>query len=145
MNHIMNVKNIIKLLIIEDNQADYRIIEELLKETEFSEFNITHRTKLEDGLKQLEHTNFDIVLLDLNLPDSNGLNTFHKILSKRPELPIIILTGLSDEEMGVNMIKQGAQDYLVKGEFTGKNLVRSIHYAIERKKLEGLFSYYIPR
>ena len=132
----MSAKDTIKILLVEDNPGDSLIIREMLKETEYTQFKLTHSPKLIDGLKNLEENKFDIVIVDLNLPDSEGLETFLKILSKHPELPIIILTGLSDEETGIDAVKQGAQDYLVKGEFNGKLLVRSINYAIERKGLE---------
>ena len=134
-----------KVLLIEDNPGDFRIIKEMLKETQHTKFELEHYTSLKTGLEHLEESKFDIVILDLQLPDSDGLNTFIQVLSKHPELPIIILTGLADEEVGINAVKQGAQDYLVKGEFDGKLLVRSINYAIERKRLEGLFSYHINR
>ncbi len=138
-------ETVIKILLIEDNPGDYLILKKMLKETEYTTFKLTHSLKLKDGLQILQNNKFDVIILDLNLPDSEGLDTFLQILSKHPELPIIILTGLSDEEMGVNAVKQGAQDYLVKGEFNGKLLARSINYAIERKRLEGIFSYHIDR
>lgn len=142
----MNTKeNTVGILLVEDNPGDYLIIKEMLKETEHKPFTLTHVTQLEEGLKYLQESKFDVVILDLKLPDSEGLDTFVKVLNKHPEIPILILTGLADEEVGVNAVKQGAQDYLVKGEFDGKLLVRSIYYAIERKRLEGLFSYHINR
>jgi len=141
----MSAGDTIKILLVEDNPGDSLIIREMLKETEYTQFKLIHYPKLEDGLKNLEENKFDVVILDLNLPDSEGLETFLQILGKHPEPPIIILTGLSDEEMGIDAVKQGAQDYLVKGEFNGKLLARSINYAIERKGLEGLFSYHINR
>ena len=140
-----NKDKAIKILLVEDNPGDLKIIQEMLKESQYTPFKLTHAPKLKDGLKTLQNNKFDVIILDLNLPDSEGLDTFLQILSKHPELPIIILTGLSDEEMGINAVKQGAQDYLVKGEFNGKLLARSINYAIERKRLEGLFSYHINR
>ena len=145
-SEIMNARDSpIKILLVEDNPGDFRIIQQMLKESEHTLFELIHVPKLEAGLKLLEDSKFDIVILDLNLPDSEGLDTFVQVLSKHPELPIIILTGLSDEEVGIDAVKKGAQDYLVKGEFNGKLLVRSIHYAIERKRLEGIFSYHINR
>ena len=132
----MSAGDTIKILLVEDNPGDSLIIREMLKETVYTQFKLIHSPKLEDGLKNLEENKFDVVILDLNLPDSEGLETFLQILGKHPELPIIILTGLSDEETGIDAVKQGAQDYLVKGEFNGKLLVRSINYAIERKGLE---------
>ena len=131
----------IKVLLIEDNAGDYEIILQMLEVSEKAEFKLTYTPRLVSGLKLLESKKFDIILLDLGLPDSVGLESFKTILNKHPAIPIIILTGLANEEIGIQAIRYGAQDYLVKGEFNGKLLVRAIQYAIERKKLEGLFIY----
>ena len=131
----------IKVLLIEDNKGDSAIILEMLKKSENAQFELIHTPRLKAGLSLLENEKFDVILLDLGLPDSEGLKSFKVILKKNPTIPIIILTGLANEEIGIKAIKYGAQDYLVKGEFNGKLLVRAIQYAIERKKLEGLFIY----
>ena len=131
----------IKLLLIEDNKADTELIKIKLNESKIAKFKITYTERLISGLKLLETEKFDIILLDLGLPDSIGLESFKSVLTKHPTIPIIVLTGLANEEIGIQAIKYGAQDYLVKGEFTGKLLTRAIQYAIERKKLEGLFVY----
>jgi DNA-binding response OmpR family regulator len=131
----------IKVLLIEDNKGDSAIILEMLKESDNAQFELIHTPRLKAGLSLLENEKFDVILLDLGLPDSEGLKSFKVILKKNPTIPTIILTGLANEEIGIKAIKYGAQDYLVKGEFNGKLLVRAIQYAIERKKLEGLFIY----
>ena len=131
----------IKILLIEDSPGDYEIVLHMLDKSENAEFELSHSTRLESGLRMFESENFDIVLMDLGLPDSIGIESFKKILGKHPAIPIIVLTGLANEEVGIKAIKYGAQDYLVKGEFNGKLLVRAVQYAIERKKLEGLFIY----
>ena len=131
----------IKLLLIEDNKADWELIKIKLETSKITKFEITYTERLIGGLKLLESEKFDIILLDLGLPDSIGLESFKSILNKHPTIPIIVLTGLANEKIGVQAIKYGAQDYLVKGEFTGKLLIRAIQYAIERKKVEGLFIY----
>lgn len=131
----------IKVLLIEDNRGDYILILQMLDKSENADFEITHSQELSTGLKILEGNQVDVVLLDLGLPDSQGLESFTSIFKKYHHIPIIILTGLADEEMGIQSIKYGAQDYLVKGEFNGKLLARAIQYAIERKKIEGLFIY----
>ena len=136
----MSIKPI-KVLMIEDNKGDYEIILKLLEKSENTEFELIHSPRLSSGVELLENNSFDVILLDLGLPDSDGLESFNVILKKHPEIPTIILTGLANEETGIQAIKYGAQDYLVKGEFNGKLLVRAIQYAIERKKLEGLFVY----
>ena len=131
----------IKVLLIEDNVGDCELILKMLETSEIAEFKLTHTSRLTSGLKLLETGKFDIILLDLGLPDSVGFESFKSTLELHPAIPIIILTGLANEETGIQAIKYGAQDYLVKGEFNGKLLVRAIQYAIERKKLEGLFIY----
>ena len=131
----------IKVLLIEDNAGDYELILQMLEVSEKANFKLTHTPRLVSGLKLLESKKFDIILLDLGLPDSVGLESFKATLNKHPTIPIIILTGLANEEIGIQAIRYGAQDYLVKGEFNGKLLVRAIQYAIERKKFEGLFIY----
>jgi DNA-binding response OmpR family regulator len=136
----MSIKPI-KVLLIEDNTGDYEIILKMLEKSETSEFELIHTPRLSSGIELLENNTFDAILLDLGLPDSEGLESFNVILKKHPEIPTIILTGLAVEETGIQSIKYGAQDYLVKGEFNGKLLTRAIQYAIERKKLEGLFVY----
>ncbi len=131
----------IKVLLIEDNVGDCELILRMLNTSEIAEFKLTHTSRLTSGLKLLESNKFDIILLDLGLPDSVGFESFKSTLTEHPAVPIIVLTGLANEEIGIQSIKYGAQDYLVKGEFNGKLLVRAIQYAIERKKLEGLFIY----
>jgi DNA-binding response OmpR family regulator len=131
----------IKVLLIEDNIGDYQLILRMLDKSETNKFELIHVSRLNAGLKLLQNDIFDVILLDLGLPDCQGLESFQVTLKKHPSIPIIILTGLANEETGINAIKYGAQDYLVKGEFNGKLLVRAIQYAIERKKVEGLFIY----
>jgi DNA-binding response OmpR family regulator len=131
----------VKVLLIEDNRGDYELILKMLEKSESSEFELIHTPRLSSGIELLENNTFDAILLDLGLPDSEGLESFNVVLKKHPEIPTIILTGLANEEIGIQAIKYGAQDYLVKGEFNGKLLIRAIQYAIERKKLEGLFIY----
>ena len=131
----------IKVLLIEDNVGDYELILKMLDSSEIAEFELTHTSRLTSGLRLLESGKFDIILLDLGLPDSVGFESFKSTLELHPAIPIIILTGLTNEQTGIQAIKYGAQDYLVKGEFNGKLLVRAIQYALERKKLEGLFIY----
>jgi DNA-binding response OmpR family regulator len=131
----------IKVLLIEDNIGDCELILQMLNKSEIANFELTQTQRLDSGLKLLESGKYDVILLDLGLPDSVGLESFKATLTEHPAIPIIILTGLANEEIGVQSIKYGAQDYLVKGEFNGKLLVRAIQYAIERKKFEGLFIY----
>ncbi len=126
----------LNILIIEDSPADLFLIEEMLR---FSTVNIKHiytAGRMSAGIDLLNQFEISIVLLDLSLPDSFGFESFLKIKNKSKKTPVIILTGLSDTEMALEAIKQGAQDYLVKGEFETDILVKSIQYSIERKSAE---------
>jgi len=125
-----------RILIIEDSLRDVRIIQEMLKEVRHFDFEYTHADMLDKGLKHLEKDNFDVLLLDLNLPDNTGLDTFIKARNTKSNMPIVILSGEADEETAIEAVHQGAQDYLMKGEVDGKLLARSIFYAIERKSIE---------
>lgn len=125
----------IRILLVEDNPGDAVILEQMLKEIYNNKYELIHFLRLEDALKHVNEDN-DILLLDLNLPDSNGKETFNTMNNYAPELPIIILTGLLDEELAINIVSEGAQDYLVKGQIDKQLLSRSIKYSIERKRIE---------
>jgi len=125
----------IKILLIEDNPADARLIKESFLDTH-DNFHPDWRESLSAGIAFLEETDVDAILVDLNLPDSRGLETFTKINEKFSEKPIIVLTGLNDKEMAYRAVREGAQDYLVKDEVNGALLGRCIRYSIERKKNE---------
>jgi two-component system, NarL family, sensor histidine kinase UhpB len=130
----MNEKAI-RIILVEDNPGDALIIQEMLKEIYENNFDLHRFQRVDDGLKHLNE-DFDIMLLDLNLPDSQGIETFNTMNKHAPELPIIILTGLVDEELAINIVSEGAQDYLVKGQIDKQLLSRSIKYSIERKHIE---------
>ena len=123
----------IEILLIEDNPGDARLIKEFLRETGKA-FELDWVDSLSKGLKRLDGK--DAILLDLTLPDSSGLDTFKKIHSVAPALPIIVLTGNDDETLSSKALQEGAQDYLVKGQVSGQILARSIRYAIERKRID---------
>jgi len=119
------------ILLIENNLGDIVLIKSLLDETEnLIELKIAE--SLKESSKILNESVFDVILLDLGLPDSNGFETFIQVYDHSPQIPIIILTGLVDEKLGVRAVKKGAQDYLIKGQIDSKILNRSIKYAIER-------------
>ncbi len=124
-----------KILLIEDNPGDARLVREVLKEAG-GNFAISIAEKLGQGLKFLLSQEVDVVLLDLGLPDSRGLETLTKVRSQFPSLPIVIMTGSGDEALGVQAVHLGAQDYLVKGQIDSGLLRRALLYAIERKKAE---------
>jgi diguanylate cyclase (GGDEF)-like protein/PAS domain S-box-containing protein len=125
----------LKILLIEDNPGDAGLIGEMLSGAE-GEYSLKSADTLLSGERLLKQESFDLVLLDLGLPDSSGIDTLRNIQNKEPELPFIVLTGLADEELAVQAIAAGAQDYLVKGRFESDLLLRSIRYAIERKRVE---------
>lgn len=124
----------IKLLLIEDNIGDARLINEMINEVHDVRFRFEHAFRLSTGLEKLEKNLYDVVLLDLGLPDSQGLDALKKVHAAAANLPIIIMTGLEDEALAVKAVQMGAQDYLLKLQIDSYVLVRSIRYAIERKK-----------
>lgn len=132
----------ISVLLIEDNPGDARLIQEYLSESLSTRFIVEHSDSLSQGFDSLHRKMMDIILLDLSLPDSHGFDTLKAVRSRSPDIPIVILTGLGDERVAVEAVKQGAQDYLVKGEVDSNLLVRSLRYAIERKKGEDKLSLY---
>ncbi len=126
----------IKVLMIEDNPGDILLIREMFKEVDISLFDLETASCLKEGLEKIEETLHNVILLDLGLPDSRGLETFIKVNAQKQEVPIIVLTGLADETVALDAIKRGAQDYLVKEQLNTSRLATSISYAIERKKTE---------
>ena len=132
----MNRRKEVTILLIEDNPADVCLIREMLSER-------THDVILEDadslakGLARIAAGKIDLVLLDLGLPDSQGIASVKNLCERFGRLPIIVFTGLSDEQLGIQAVHEGAQDYLIKGQTNGGLLVKAIRYAIERKQLEN--------
>jgi len=129
-------KNEIHILIIEDNPADLRLVREMLNESAEPAFKITSAGLLNDGIKILKKESPDAVLLDINLPDSKGLDGLNEIVKQTPAVPVVVLTGVDDENLGIKAIQSHATDYLVKGRIDTNLLVRTIRYAIERKGAE---------
>jgi len=125
----------IRILLIEDNPGDARLLRELLAAKDGASFDLEHVDRLSTGLARLARGNIDVILLDLSLPDSHDLDGLGKILAQTLEVPIVVLSGLSDEAVAINAVQEGAQDYLVKGSVDSDLLVRSLHYAIERQHL----------
>lgn len=123
------------ILLIEDNPGDAHLLEAFLDVSGAEMFHISRARTLEGGLKRISRGGVDIVLLDLGLPDSVGLSTFTWLKQEAPHLPVVVLTGLEDEEVALEAVSLGAQDYLPKSELSGSLLVRSILYALERHRL----------
>lgn len=122
----------LRVLLIEDNPIDTQVIREYLARPEEVQIELEHAERLSTALARLPDGHFDCVLLDLNLPDSSGLETLARIHERNPDLPMLVLTGLSPREFGLQAVKAGAQDYLAKDDLEPRVLVRAIRYAIER-------------
>lgn len=129
-------EKLIRILIVEDNPGDARLIQESLKDAKAAEFDTVHVERLADAIGKLQDEHFDAALLDLRLPDSQGIDTFDRVHEKAPQIPVVVLTGLVDETVAVSAVAHGAQDYLVKGQVDGDDLARSIRYAIARQSAQ---------
>jgi diguanylate cyclase (GGDEF)-like protein/PAS domain S-box-containing protein len=127
---------IIKVLLVEDNPGDARLVREMLIDATANKFSLAHVGLLREGLTFLKDGGYHVILLDLSLPDGHGLDNIRQVCAEAPYLPVIILTGLDDETIAIRAVQEGAEDYLVKGHMDSNLLVRSIRYAIERKRVE---------
>lgn len=128
--------NTIRVLLIEDDLVDAQLLKRTLAKATSVGFVQTHVDRLSEALKLLDSERFEVILLDLSLPDSSGLETFTDLRSQSPDIPIVVLTGLDDETLALEAVQRGAQDYLVKGQGDSSLLVRSIRYAIERHRMQ---------
>jgi two-component system, cell cycle sensor histidine kinase and response regulator CckA len=126
----------ITVLLVEDNPGDARLILELLGEVQAQAFDLERVDRLDDALARLAHAAVDVVLLDLGLPDSQGIDTFVRARRGAPNKPIVVISGLDDERLALEAVRFGAQDYLVKGRIEGQLLARVLRYAIERKRAQ---------
>lgn len=131
----MSTENL-RVLLVEDNPGDVRLIKEMLVDAKYTAFSLECAERLRDGLARLHERETDVVLLDLSLPDSSGLDTFVTFYNAAQGVPIVVLSGLNDETTAVECVKAGAQDYLIKGEVDGHLLIRSLRYAVGRGILE---------
>ncbi|MBK5294531.1 MAG: response regulator [Acidobacteriia bacterium] len=121
-----------RTLLVEDNEGDLRLIQAAVEEVQDLDLELCHVSRLSDAVSGAGREKFDAVLLDLNLPDSQGMNTVRQMRQAAPDVPILVLTGLDDEDMAVRALQNGAQDYLVKGQFDGPQLARAIGRARAR-------------
>ncbi len=131
----------IKVLLIEDNDVDAQLTQDLLSEWSTEEFQVARATTLAEGLSLLSRERFDAMLLDLSLPDAFGLPTVREVHASSPTIPVVVLSGVSDQNLALQAVRQGAQDYLVKGQGPPELLARAIRYAIERKRFEEHLTY----
>lgn len=131
----------IEILLVEDNPGDARLVEILLEEVGGIRFDLLQAPTLEKALDTLDENGFDVVLLDLSLPDSSGLETVERVRERASDVPIVVLSGQDDEETALRSLESGAEDYLVKGQGEGEIMARSIRYAIQRKRAERRLVY----
>src|SRR5580698_8687066 len=122
------------VLLIEDNPGDADLVRLRLVEGQ-SQVKVNCVSRLADALVSLDAETPSVVLLDLNLPDSHGADTFRRVMERAPNVPVVVLSGQDDEVLAMKAVHQGVQDYLVKGNISSKHLERSIRYAVERQAL----------
>ncbi|MDR1849124.1 MAG: diguanylate cyclase [Zoogloeaceae bacterium] len=125
----------LRILLVEDNPGDIRLFQETMRELP-DNLAIDYVTCLKDAFPKLDEKHFDVILLDLFLPDGNGLEVIGRIRAHAPDAPIVVLTGLNDEQTALNAMWEGVQDYLIKGTIDGRSLLRAIRYAIERSQMQ---------
>jgi DNA-binding response OmpR family regulator len=144
MNNKLTIqKDKLRILVVEDSPGDIFLIKFYLEELDPKLYEIESVSTLEEAHKKLTYDQFDVTLLDLHLPDSEGLVTLTSSVEKFPNQTFIVLTGLSDEKTGFDAVKKGAHDYLVKGRIDGKVLDSSIKFSVERNKIrQKIFQYY---
>ncbi len=133
------------VLLVEDNPGDARLIREMLREGCGDRCRLEHVDRLSLAMDRLSRDRFDLVLLDLSLPDAQGLEAFRQLHAHAPEVPVVMLTGLDDEDLARRSVQEGAQDYLPKGDVSAHSLVRSILYAVERAQGEAERAHLLAR
>lgn len=127
----------LRVLLIEDNPGDARLIREILISPSWERLLVDHSASLRDGIERTRHELYDVILLDLSLPDSFGVDTLLKMRAEAKDVAIVVLTGNDDTELGVQAVQHGAQDFIPKSDIVGKILIRSIRYAVERQRTEA--------
>jgi diguanylate cyclase (GGDEF)-like protein/PAS domain S-box-containing protein len=132
----MSKKSIKMLLIVEDNPGDARLLREMFNEQGSDKTELTHAECMSEAEKHLSEREFDIILLDLGLPDAEGLGAVRRAHAAAPRVPLVVLTCLDDESLAAEALQEGAQDYLIKGQIDTRGLLRSLRYAMERKAIE---------
>jgi two-component system, cell cycle response regulator len=126
----------LKILLIEDEIAYADWIDAILAAENLPSVKIKHVKRLQEAIASLSQDAFDAILLDLSLPDSQGMDSIREVQQQTPNIPIVVLTFLNDRELALNAVREGVQDYLIKGKITRELLIRSIYYAIERQRTE---------
>jgi diguanylate cyclase (GGDEF)-like protein/PAS domain S-box-containing protein len=132
----MMYENTIRILLVEDNAGDARLLREMFNEPASWKYDLTHHQSMAKAVTHLGANPVDVVLLDLGLPDAEGLGALRRAHAAAPRIPLVVLTGLDDESLAAQALQEGAQDYLIKGQIETRGLLRSLRYAIERKSME---------
>ncbi len=127
----------IRVLLVEDNAVEARLVREYLSEAGAGQYDVTHAERLEESLRHINDAVFDVILLDLGLPDGHGLDALDYV-AKACDTPVVILTGSYDDELAVRAIRKGAQEYLTKDDISRRVLERTIRHAIERHRASNL-------
>jgi len=130
-----------KLLLVEDDSSDAEFLQACLRRQNAKSVEVTHVTSMTDAIGNIKEQTFDVILLDLNLPDSTGQESVHRMQEADSRVPIVVLSGEGNEEFAIEILNRGVQDYLVKWEGDGRTILRSIRYAIERKRSEERLSF----
>src|SRR4051812_23821867 len=132
----MTKNTINMLLVVEDNPGDARLLHEMFKEQGTPTTTVTHVESMGEAEQFLAAHAVDIIVLDLGLPDAQGMGALQRARTAAPRVPLVVLTGLDDEVLAAQALQEGAQDYLIKGQIETRGLLRSLRYAIERKRSE---------
>jgi len=132
----MSKKSIKTVLLVEDNPGDARLLREMFNEQGSHKTELTQVECMSDAEKHLAQRQVDIILLDLGLPDAEGVGSVRRVRAAAPHVPLVVLTGLDDEALATQALQEGAQDYLIKGQIDARGLLRALRYAIERKSME---------
>jgi signal transduction histidine kinase len=127
----------LEVLVVEDNAGDARLLREMFSKEKPGSFHLTHLLRMSDALAHLAKGGVDIILLDMGLPDGHGLDTVRRTQTVAPGVPVIVLTGLDDEALAADAMKEGAQDYLIKGQIESRALPRALRHAIERHRMQA--------
>jgi signal transduction histidine kinase len=131
------MKKPLQILLVEDNAGDARLLREMFSKESPDSFELTHLSRMHDAEVRLAQGGVDIVLLDMGLPDGHGIDTLRRARAAAPDVVMIVLTGLDDEVLAAEAIKEGAQDYLIKGQIENRALPRALRHAIERQRLQA--------
>ena len=127
---------VVNVLLIEDNEEHVQFLRQLLATSDLTTFELHTAGNITQGIERLQDSGIDLILLDLSLPDSDGLETFIRVLEAAPDLPLVVLSGINDVALAIETVQLGAQDYLVKGHVDNHLLIRSLQYAVERKRVQ---------